>query len=146
MKKRKVLLVDDDEDDRLIFSNALNSIAKDVEIVEVINGMECIAYLENNNAALPEILFLDLNMPIMNGFQCLKKIKTTANFESIIICIYSTSSTEKDVSFTFANGADMYILKPFSIDNLRRTLEQVFAINWSEHRNTLEKKNFIFSS
>ena len=143
MKISRILLVDNDADDRDVFRYALQEVAMQVQLSEASSGLECLGYLEKSD--FPDIIFLDLNMPGMDGLQCLKKIRSLTLYESIIICIYSTSSAEKDVNFTFTNGADLFIKKPFTIQELKVTLEKVFTVNWTEHRKILKKENFLLS-
>ena len=82
-------------------------------IVHTVNeGIELMEYLEQDNVSLPHILFLDLNMPLKDGLQCLKEIRSKEQWSDIIIAIYSTSSSEKDIQETFAHGANVYIKKP----------------------------------
>ena len=67
--KLKIILVDDDEDDRLFFADALQGLQMDTELLEFKNGKDCIQYLESSSDELPNLIFLDLNMPVMNGFE-----------------------------------------------------------------------------
>ena len=91
----------------------------------VIDGVELMEYLDKKNSILPDILFLDLNMPRKNGFQCLKEIRENKKFKSIAVAIYSTSSTEQDVTDTFLQGANVYIRKPNDFAKLREALDNV---------------------
>lgn len=143
MNKLKILLVDDDEDDRQFFADALESLDMKTELVQLTNGEECIDYMVTNKEDCPNLLFLDLNMPIMNGFQCLEQIRKDDGFKDVIIAIYSTSSAEKDIEDTFNKGANIYITKPSSFKDLKNSLRQVIKTNWTYHMNDFSKKNFL---
>ena len=143
MNKLKILLVDDDEDDRQFFADALESLDMKTELVQLINGEECLEYMEGHKDDCPNLLFLDLNMPIMNGFQCLEQIRKDDVFKDVIIAIYSTSSAEKDIEDTFNKGANIYITKPSSFKDLKNSLKQVIKTNWTYHMNDFSKENFL---
>jgi len=140
----KVVLVDDDEDDRLFFSDALQEIEINTDLREFNNGQELLDYLFNSNNQLPQLIFLDLNMPVMDGFECLKEIRKNPNLQDLVVAIYSTSSSERDIEETFVNGANIYINKPNKFEDLKKTIAQVVRRNWQYQENALEKANFLF--
>ena len=143
MNKLKILLVDDDEDDRQFFADALDSLDMKTELAQLTNGEECLEHMEAHKEDCPNLLFLDLNMPIMNGFQCLEQIRKDEAFKDVIIAIYSTSSAEKDIEDTFNKGANIYITKPSSFKDLKNSLRQVIKTNWTYHMNDFSKENFL---
>jgi CheY-like chemotaxis protein len=143
-KPMKVVLVDDDEDDRMFFSDALKEIEVDTELTEFENGKEFLSYLEQEDTDSPHLIFLDLNMPVMNGFECLKALRKNPAFRDLAVAIYSTSSSERDIEETFVNGANIYINKPNRFDELKNTLAQVVKRNWQYRENALDKSNFLF--
>lgn len=121
----KILLADDDEDDRLLFTDALKELKLKTMVHTVNDGIDLMEYLATNSNNLPQLLFLDLNMPRKNGFECLKEIRSNHNFSEISIAIYSTSLAEKDIEETFFNGANVYINKPNSFEGLKEALSTV---------------------
>lgn len=145
MKKEKlrIALVDDDEDDRLFFADALQALQMDTELLEFENGKDCIQYLEGCTGSLPNLIFLDLNMPVMNGFECLELIRKETGLSEIMIAIYSTSSSEHDIEETFSKGANIYIKKPSSFKDLKNSLQQVIKMNWAYHMNDFKRENFM---
>lgn len=140
----KVVLVDDDEDDRLFFSDALQEIDINTDLKEFHNGQELLTYLSNSGKELPQLIFLDLNMPVMNGFECLKKIRKNPDLKDLVVAIYSTSSSERDIEETFVNGANIYINKPNKFKDLKKAIAQVVKRNWQYEENKLDKANFLF--
>ncbi len=143
MKKLKILLVDDDEDDREFFADALESLDMNTELYQVHNGKACLEFLERADSDYPDLIFLDLNMPVMNGFQCLESIRKDKKGKRIIVAIYSTSSTEKDIEDTFTKGANIYINKPSNFSELKNVLKQVIKTNWSYHLHDFNRENFM---
>lgn len=120
---KTVFLIDDDDDDREIFEEALNSLEFDVAYQEAADGLEALEKLKNPNFKKPDIIFLDLNMPKMDGRQFLLEIKKCEEFRHIPIIIYSTSSNSRDINFTLENKAAKFITKHHSIVQLRSELE-----------------------
>jgi CheY-like chemotaxis protein len=138
-----ITLADDDEDDRLFFTDAFDEMKIKTVVNTVKNGRELIEFLDHPESVLPNIIFLDLNMPILNGIECLKEIKLNDRFKDIAVAIYSTSSSEADVENTFILGANIYIKKPSSFNDLKKILSDVVTINWQYHTNGLNKDNFL---
>jgi CheY-like chemotaxis protein len=138
-----ITLADDDEDDRLFFTDAFDEMKIKTVVNTVKNGRELINFLDHPETVLPNIIFLDLNMPILNGIECLKEIKLNDRFKDIAVAIYSTSSSEADVENTFILGANIYIKKPSSFNDLKKILSDVVTINWQYHINGLNKDNFL---
>src|SRR6187431_367798 len=138
-----ITLADDDEDDRLFFIDAFEELKINTIVNTVNNGRELLNFLNHPETILPNIIFLDLNMPILNGIECLKEIKLNNKFKDIAIAIYSTSSSDHDVENTFVLGANIYIKKPSNFDDLKKILSDVVTINWQYHTNGLNKDNFL---
>lgn len=138
-----ITLADDDEDDRLFFTDAFEELKINTIVNTVNNGKELLHYLNLPDTVLPHIIFLDLNMPILNGIECLKEIKLNDKFKDIAIAIYSTSSSDQDVEDTFVLGANIYIKKPSNFNELKKILSDVVIINWQYHTNGLNKDNFL---
>jgi CheY-like chemotaxis protein len=138
-----ITLADDDEDDRLFFTDAFEELKINTIVNTVNNGKELLNFLNHPETVLPNIIFLDLNMPILNGIDCLKQIKQNDKFNDIAIAIYSTSSSDQDVEDTFVLGANIYIKKPSNFNDLKKTLSEVIIINWQYHTNGLNKDNFL---
>ena len=140
-----ILLADDDEDDRNFFIFAINDLKIANKLTLFKNGKDLMDYLENPDSILPDILFLDLNMPCKTGNECLKEIRLNPRFKNISIAIYSTSSSEKDIEETFVGGANIYIKKPNDFSKLKKVLKEVVNLNWQFHTSKLNKDTFFFS-
>jgi CheY-like chemotaxis protein len=141
----QILLADDDEGDRLLFKDAFDELKVKHIVKMVDNGIELIAYLTKNDIVLPDIIFLDLNMPRKNGLECLKEIRTNEKFDKILIAVYSTSAAEIDINETFINGANVYIKKPNNFELLKKLLCAVLKTPYICEETSLDRKNFFLS-
>lgn len=113
-----ILVVDDDIEDHMIMKEYFNDMKYTDPVKFVINGMEAIKYLESqNDDTLPQLIILDLNMPIMNGTQMLVHIKRDKKLKNIPVIIYSTSENETEKRKTLSLGALEYIVKPITFDD-----------------------------
>lgn len=144
-KKIKVLLVDDDEDDRLLFASAIETLEMDIYLVTKENGLELLEYLANPEVILPDLIFLDLNMPFMSGFECLSKIRGNSKTEKLPVAIYSTSSSKKDMEKALIKGANIYINKPNDYNKLKMILKQVISTNWQFKQAGFDTDSFILN-
>lgn len=122
-----LLLVDDDLDDQMLFQDAIKEINPLIKVVTAVNGVDAIKTLSANTIN-PDYIFVDLNMPLMNGIQCLQEIKKLPAQAHIPVIIYSTSSYERDIIQTINNGAFYYIVKPFSFQELCDKLKKVLKM------------------
>ncbi len=139
-----IILADDDEDDRLFFADAFEELKISTKVQTCNDGVELMNYLNKDESILPNVLFLDLNMPMKNGIECLDEIKANKRFDDIIIAIYSTSSSEEHIEETFVKGANIYIKKPSDFNELKKVLSYVVTLNWQYHTSGLNKDNFLF--
>ena len=138
-----IILADDDEDDRDFFSDAFNDLKMQTKVSLFNDGLQLMNYLNNPISVLPDILFLDLNMPFKSGLECLYEIKASVKLKNIVIVIYSTSASDEDVEATFVSGANIYIKKPSNFDALKKILKEVVTINWHYQTSGLNKDNFL---
>jgi CheY-like chemotaxis protein len=124
MKINRILLIDDDDDDQLIFRDALRETAHSCECRVASNGLEGLAIL-NGEKKLPDMIFLDLNMPLMNGVEFLKQIKQHAAYKLIPVIIFTTSNSPDDIENLPKLGANRIITK--SAD-FRQLIEKLLEI------------------
>lgn len=120
-------LIDDDRDEQEIFSMALESLRVNVKCNFASSGNEAIEKLKSDQTFLPDFIFMDLNMPRMNGRQCLAEIKKIAHLREVPVIVYSTSSHNTDRTDLLQMGASAYIAKPSSIPALMTELLKVFS-------------------
>ena len=122
MNYTSLLLVDDDADDRLLFGEALREIKSLVSYEAAADGVDALKRLNN---ASPELIFLDLNMPIMHGFECLRRIKENIRLKTIPVIIFTTSSSPLDIHMAKQLGAAAYLCKPMHFNHLCDKLKSI---------------------
>ncbi|OLY94347.1 CheY chemotaxis protein or a CheY-like REC (receiver) domain [Cnuella takakiae] len=130
MSKRKILLAEDDEDDRLFFQDFLQS-RNDVVLMPIVeNGVLLVDLLKciENDADLPDLIILDQNMPKQNGLQTLEFLKQDKRFNHIPIVIYSTYADENLIKNGFEKGACIVLPKPVTKEGYNEMVETVFKI------------------
>lgn len=119
----RIILVDDDELDRQIFTSALEDLKPYAEIDQFNNGVDLMAYLlEPSTEDLPDVIFLDLNMPLMNGEECLSDIRNEAKLNKIPVIIYSGYYDNFKMELLKKKGADHYFQKPNTFIELKRLI------------------------
>jgi CheY-like chemotaxis protein len=118
----KVLLVDDDEDDVQLFGEALKEISPHIQYLNARNGKAAIEKLTSHVSEPPDRVFLDINMPVMNGMECLEHIRKSPELSSLKIVIFSTSKFPAEYIRSLELGAD-YWVKPGSFTTLVEILK-----------------------
>jgi DNA-binding NtrC family response regulator len=128
-----LLLADDDEDDCAFFKEALDELLFSVTLVTVNDGEQLMKFLLNATSNLPDILFLDLNMPRKSGCECLTEIKRIDELKHLPVIIFSTSLNSDVVDSMYEKGAIHYIQKPAEFSKLKSIIEN--AIHTSAQNN-----------
>ena len=141
--KLSVFLADDDADDRLLFEEALMEVSNHVKLITAKNGEQLLEVLDKESSPVPHLIFLDLNMPIINGFQCLEQIKNDEKYTGIPVVIFSTSCQKEAIDEVYSKGADFYICKPDSFQKLKVLLNRVFAMNREPMLSRPSREDFL---
>ena len=137
-KELHILIVEDDIDDYLLLSEVLNKELGKVKINWTKDGEDCLDYLyrknkyANEQVSMPDIIFLDLNMPVKNGMEVLHVLKFDTLMKKIPILVFSTSNDDKDVRDSYERGANSYIVKPSDYDSYKR-IAAVIHKYWLEN-------------
>src|SRR6478672_6554755 len=124
-----ILLADDDEDDRALFTDALQELYSKVKLTTAKNGVDLMRLLETWKGSLPDVIFLDLNMPLKNGIECLDEIKAQDRLQELPVIILSTSSQKETMEMLFKKKASMYIKKPGTYPELKTVIEQALNVH-----------------
>lgn len=119
----RILLADDDHDDTFLFQEALEHIPLPTELSVAGNGMQLLQLLDTVGG-VPDMIFLDMNMPVKNGLECLAEIRRRDGFEDTPVVILSTSIAQYLWESAYRNGANLYIQKPTSFKNLVEILKK----------------------
>jgi CheY-like chemotaxis protein len=128
----KIVLAEDDKDDQEIFMEALNATSIPSDVTTVENGQELVDMLKDGQEPKPDIIFIDINMPIKGGKDALAEIKSDEELKEIPAVILSTSNHQKDIDETFNTGANLYIQKPSSFTSFILILKKVFILYWAK--------------
>lgn len=128
-----IFLADDDADDCMLFEDALREVSTSTELTTANDGVELINLMETAVPPPPDVIFLDLNMPRKNGFECLEQIRKTKKWASIPVVIFSTTGQEEMVKKVYEQGANFFIRKPGSFPKLKLAIQQILDIDWSNH-------------
>jgi CheY-like chemotaxis protein len=125
-----IFLADDDPEDCEIFAEALREVNSGAKLTASKNGHELMALLQKPPVPLPDVIFLDLNMPVKSGYQCMKEIRENPELKDHIVVIFTTSSLKEDIDRMYQLGANLYIVKPSDFERLKEILRTVFSGVW----------------
>jgi CheY-like chemotaxis protein len=128
IKQLNILLADDDMDDCNFFKQALEALPIPTHLKTVHDGEQLMAYLLGKVETLPDVLFLDLNMPRKNGFECLTEIKDNTQLKHIPVVIFSTSFPKNIIDKAFKLGANVYVRKPGDFAQLKQVIHNALPI------------------
>lgn len=121
-----IFYADDDEEDREIFCDAIQQINPAIKIILSRDGQEALEILSTQKQS-PNFIFLDINMPRMNGIECLTRLKSDNRFKRIPVIIYSTTSDRNEVNKMKMLGAVDFIPKAHSFENLIESIHKVLT-------------------
>lgn len=132
---KMILLIDDDSDDRVLFSEAISEVAPEAVCWTEADGRKALADLYDSSMQLPDVIFLDINMPRISGWECLDRIKSEDSTRDIPVIMFSTSSHQKDVERACRCGASCLLTKPADYEELKESLINIV--------NTLHERAFF---
>ncbi len=125
-----ILLIEDSEDDAFLFESALNREGLGSRVCRVENGVQAISYLEGegdyhnrSTFPFPTVIFSDIKMPVMDGFAILKWLKTHPRCSVLPVMMFSSSSEQADIEKAYRLGANAYLVKPMSLDELQKSVQ-----------------------
>jgi CheY-like chemotaxis protein len=138
-----IVLAEDDSDDRYLFEEALTKANPDAELTTVENGEELMKHLHDKGEPNPDMIFMDINMPVKNGIETLEEIRDKEQFNDIPVVMLSTSDNKKDIEETYAKGANLYVKKPSLFSHFIKILKKIFALDWKAFLSKPKKENFV---
>ncbi len=129
MRSLEILVVDDDDADALMISEALESAEQQSVVSRVADGREALEFLHRRgrfaDAHRPDLILLDLNMPRMDGRETLAAIKADDQLKAIPVVILTTSGAAPDIVSSYQHRANAYVTKPFGLDDFEATVRQI---------------------
>ncbi len=140
-----VLLADDDIDDCIFFKEAVEELLIPTTFRIVHEGEQLMRLLTNEATELPDVLFLDLNMPRKNGFECLSEIKDNNKLSQLPVIIFSTSLEQEVVNQLYKNGAQYFIRKPSDFSQFKKIIQQTITIIAKENITQPAREDFVLT-
>lgn len=141
-----LILADDDTDDCKFFKEALEDLAINANLITVNDGVQLMQLLSQKEAALPDALYLDINMPRKNGFDCLSEIKQNEKLKALPVIIFSTSFDLKVVNLLHERGANYYICKPAEFSNLKKIIARSLDLIPLSANQQTPKEEFVLTT
>ena len=124
---KNIWLADDDPDDATFFEDAILEVFPGASVLTIPNGEELLSHLD---AGRPDFLFLDLNMPLLDGRDSLRSIREKAHCRQLPIIVYSSSPHDNDLMICYGLGANLYVRKPNRYGDIVRTIKEIFQLDW----------------
>ena len=140
-----ILLADDDTDDCIFFKGTLEELPLSTHLTAVHDGEQLMQLLTKETNELPHVLFLDLNMPRKNGFECLSEIKLNKKLKQLPVIIFSTSFEQEVVNLLYKNGAQYFIRKPSEFSQLKKVIQQTLTLIEQENISQPTRENFVLT-
>ncbi|MFL9838779.1 response regulator [Flavobacterium sp. ST-75] len=138
-----IFYTDDDQEDIDFFREIIDIIDTNVKVVTQRNGEELLHAL-NNPPPTPYLVFLDINMPGMNGLETLRRVRESGKHKNLPVVMFSTSSDDITIQQSKDLGASFYVPKSGAFDKLKKSIEHTLKINWDKF--TVETNNFVYFS
>jgi CheY-like chemotaxis protein len=145
LKQLNILLADDDTDDCLFFKQAIMELIPSSNFTAVHDGEQLMQLLSNETNKLPDVLFLDLNMPRKNGFECLAEIKQNKKLKALPVVVFSTSFEQEVVNRLYDNGAQYFIRKPSEFALYKNIILHTLTLIMQENIAQTAKENFVLT-
>lgn len=143
---KKVFFVDDDPDDVEIFKEIVSDICKNCHLSVFSDGCFLLQNFERKKAFLPDLIFLDLNMPKVGGLEVLGGLSSLGILSKVPVVIFSTSTLQSQVCMAYNKGAYLYLEKASSYSKLKKDIENILNINWQTVDYPVSFENFLVSS
>lgn len=126
---QSVILADDDSDDHLVFENALHEVAPAIKLYPVTNGLELMSLLQH---FIPDLVFLDLDMPYKNGLECMKEIRSITATRNLPIVVFSSTNRANNIEVAYEMGAHLFFVKPSTYKELFQSIKKILSMDWSK--------------
>lgn len=142
---KNIILADDDTDDCELFQDALKELSIQTQLTISEDGVVLMKTLDDTVPPPPDVIFLDLNMPIKNGYEALTEIRNTPKLKDIMVVIFSTTDNQIAIEKTYSLGANYYVRKPNSFALLKKAIETILLFTKPEQREQPPIENFLLT-
>jgi len=140
---KHIFLAEDDDDDSQFFYEAVTDMADAANVVRAKDGIELMQFLHTPETR-PDIIFLDINMPRKNGFQCLNEIRANQQYKELPVIVFSTSSAADVINNMYDAGANAFVVKPSDFNEWKTIIKKVMITDWKAGSKP-DLKNFPLS-
>ena len=144
-KDLNILLADDDTDDCNFFKEVLDELLIKTHLATVYNGEQLMIYLDETSRELIDVLFLDINMPRKNGFECLDEIKQNEKLKDLPVIIFSTSYEQEVVNRLHESGAHYFIRKPSDFAQFKKIIYHALLLIVQSEIAQPSRANFVLT-
>lgn len=141
-----VYLVDDDADDRMFFKDAFQETFQKPKVITFNCAVRFLEEIQKKLEDLPQIIFLDLNMPKLSGLDCLRQLKVISRIKGIPVAIYTTSNAVKYINDSYKDGATKFVNKPNDFNEIVKTMNVILTMNWVKMKNERNKEDFVLAT
>lgn len=145
LNQLNILLADDDIDDCFFFKEALDELLLSTRIIAVHDGEQLMQLLKGEAYQLPHVLFLDINMPRKNGFECLAEIKLSRQLQMLPVIMFSTSFEQEVVSRLYKSGAHYFIRKPCEFAEFKKIIHHALSLIAPEQLTQPTREDFVLA-
>lgn len=138
-----VIVTDNDENTLIFFKNIFKELKISIKIQCFNTGSRMMEYLNNEDAVVPEIAFIQYSISDKNSMECIEEFKLNPKFNNMVTAIFSDQLSENEIEDIFVAGANIYMKRPEDFKSLKKVLTDIITINWQYHTSGLNKDNFI---
>jgi CheY-like chemotaxis protein len=135
-----ILMADDDKDDFLFLKEAAERAGEYLQVSYAANWLELWRFILKT---LPDILFLDINMPVKDGIECLQLLRKERKYDKVPIMMYSTSVNKTDIDKAYQNGANYFIVKPNAIDDITQIIKKLVSMGKESLLSVPPREEFV---
>lgn len=138
-----VIVADNNENTLIFFKNIFKELKISIKVQCFNNGQNLMEYLNNDDAMIPEIVFIQHDISEKSSLECIDEFKRNEKFNNMVTTIYSQQFDECQIEDIFVRGANICMKEPEDFKDLKKTLTDIITINWQYHTSGLNKENFI---
>lgn len=138
-----VMLMDHDEGNHIFFKNIFQDLKIRIKTRVFFTGHDMMNYLKSEKAIIPELLFMNFDVPEKNVLDCLTEIRACCKLSQMTVAVYSSNLSSDGEEEIFIKGANVLMKKPDNYKNLKKALTEIVTVNWQYHTSGLNKDNFI---
>lgn len=135
-----IWLADDDRDDCELFTDVVKQILPFAKVTTISNGEKLMQMLKGKEK--PDCLFLDINMPCIDGLECLLQIRAQRCYRDLPVIVFSSTTQPSHMETSYQYGANLFYTKPSSFQDLIAGLSTIFKLNWKDPGEVIEKEKF----